>query len=237
MIVWVRNSSGPQNPRPDRSSVTSRLARRRPGRETRCIWRRFHCPGRRDCFRQHDRHGGSAHPDARACRAPARSRRFSHARGATSATKSHRSSAQRRGSSSSAPRRATSESATYAAHVNGLRPRAARPRCGWHGAARRSRSIPRCSTISSEAASLAGQSVASTVAKEAWEEAGIPARLVEDAQPAGVVHLCREQPDGLQRETIFVHDLWLPWTISRRRAGDGEVVGPPSCDTGGSRAR
>jgi 8-oxo-dGTP pyrophosphatase MutT (NUDIX family) len=56
----------------------------------------------------------------------------------------------------------------------------------------------------------AGQSVATTAVKEAWEEAGIAASLAALAQPAGAVHLCRGQPDGLQRETIFVHDLWLP---------------------------
>ena len=55
----------------------------------------------------------------------------------------------------------------------------------------------------------AGQSVAAAVVKEAWEEAGITAPLVARAQPTGAVHLCRELPDGLQRETIFVHDLWL----------------------------
>ena len=60
--------------------------------------------------------------------------------------------------------------------------------------------------------------------KEAFEEAGIPEKLAALAQPTGAVHLCREQPDGLQRETIFVHDLWLPddfMPVCR----DGEVVG------------
>jgi 8-oxo-dGTP pyrophosphatase MutT (NUDIX family) len=61
------------------------------------------------------------------------------------------------------------------------------------------------------------------VIKEAWEEAGIPASLAGQARAAGAVHLCREQPDGLQRETIFVHDLWLPADFVP--AGqDGEVV-------------
>lgn len=56
----------------------------------------------------------------------------------------------------------------------------------------------------------AGETVATTVTRESWEEAGIAAPLGRRAQPAGAVHLCREQTDGLQRETIFVHDLWLP---------------------------
>ncbi len=68
-----------------------------------------------------------------------------------------------------------------------------------------------------------GQTVASTVIKEAWEEAGIPAHLAMLAEPAGTVDLCREQPDGLQRETIFVHNLWLPDDFTPECL-DGEVV-------------
>jgi 8-oxo-dGTP pyrophosphatase MutT (NUDIX family) len=69
----------------------------------------------------------------------------------------------------------------------------------------------------------AGAGVRQTVVKEAWEEAGIPAALALHARATGAVHICREQPDGLQRETIFVHDLWLPPDFIP--AGqDGEVV-------------
>jgi 8-oxo-dGTP pyrophosphatase MutT (NUDIX family) len=69
----------------------------------------------------------------------------------------------------------------------------------------------------------AGQSVATTVIKEAWEEAGIAATLAECAQRTNAVRICREQPDGLQRETIYVHDLWLPPAFAP--AGqDGEAV-------------
>jgi hypothetical protein len=39
----------------------------------------------------------------------------------------------------------------------------------------------------------------------------------------GAVEICRMQPDGLQRETIFVHDLWLP-AESTPAGQDGEVV-------------
>jgi 8-oxo-dGTP pyrophosphatase MutT (NUDIX family) len=55
----------------------------------------------------------------------------------------------------------------------------------------------------------AGATVRSTLVKEAWEEAGIPADVAAKSQFAGDVRICRGQPDGLQRETIFVHDLWL----------------------------
>ena len=70
----------------------------------------------------------------------------------------------------------------------------------------------------------AGAGVAPTLVKEAWEEAGIPAPLARGATATGALHLCRAQPDGLQRETIFVHDLLLPPDF-RPKGQDGEVVG------------
>jgi 8-oxo-dGTP pyrophosphatase MutT (NUDIX family) len=80
----------------------------------------------------------------------------------------------------------------------------------------------------------AGMSIAATVEKEAWEEAGIDAPLARQARATGTVQIRRAQPDGLQRETIFVHDLALPedWTprnqdgeaVEHRRAGCAEVA-------------
>ena len=55
----------------------------------------------------------------------------------------------------------------------------------------------------------AGSTVAATMVREAWEEAGIPADVAVTATTAGAVRICRAQPDGLQRETVFAHDLWL----------------------------
>lgn len=69
----------------------------------------------------------------------------------------------------------------------------------------------------------AGHSIAETVVKEAFEEAGIPAVLAANARPMGTVRICRAQPDGLQREVIAVHDLWLPAEFVPR-GQDGEVV-------------
>jgi 8-oxo-dGTP pyrophosphatase MutT (NUDIX family) len=69
----------------------------------------------------------------------------------------------------------------------------------------------------------AGQSIAETVIKEAWEEAGVPAPLASLAPPAGTVQIRREQRDGLQRETIFVHDLWLPPAYAPD-CQDGEAI-------------
>lgn len=69
----------------------------------------------------------------------------------------------------------------------------------------------------------AGQSIESAVVKEAQEEAGIDEALARRARRVGTVEICRAQPDGLQRETIFVHDLELPPTF-RPVGVDGEAV-------------
>jgi len=69
----------------------------------------------------------------------------------------------------------------------------------------------------------AGSTVATTVVKEAWEEAGIDTEVAMQAVPAGIVEICRSRPDGLQRETIFVHDLWLTPGFEPS-SHDGEVV-------------
>lgn len=112
---------------------------------------------------------------------------------------------------------------TYAAHVNGLVRRDGALSM-WF--ARRSpvKSIDPGMLDNLVAGGIAaGQTVADAVAKEAWEEAGIAAPLARLAQPAGAVHICRDPPDGVQRETIFVHDLWLPADFAP--AGrDGEVI-------------
>ncbi len=68
-----------------------------------------------------------------------------------------------------------------------------------------------------------GHSIASTLAKEAWEEAGIPPAVAATASRAGEVRLCREVPDGLELETIFVHDVWLSADFAPA-CRDGEVV-------------
>jgi 8-oxo-dGTP pyrophosphatase MutT (NUDIX family) len=69
----------------------------------------------------------------------------------------------------------------------------------------------------------AGLGVAGTLAKESWEEAGIDESLARRARPAGAVHVHRTLCDGLQRETIFVHDLALPGDFVPANQ-DGEAV-------------
>jgi 8-oxo-dGTP pyrophosphatase MutT (NUDIX family) len=69
----------------------------------------------------------------------------------------------------------------------------------------------------------AGAGVLDTVVKEAWEEAGIPAHVARGARPEGRVGIRRLQHDGLQWETIHVHDLVLPAGFAPSNQ-DGEVV-------------
>ena len=69
----------------------------------------------------------------------------------------------------------------------------------------------------------AGASVADTLVKEAWEEAGLAADRARAALRVGEVRICRDQSDGLQRETIHVHELWLPVDFVPRNR-DGEAV-------------
>ena len=68
----------------------------------------------------------------------------------------------------------------------------------------------------------AGLSVDETLRKEAWEEAGIGPALLADVNCLGVVRTEYSVPDGLHREVMFVHDLWLPQDF-RPVNQDGEV--------------
>ena len=112
---------------------------------------------------------------------------------------------------------------TYAAHVNGVVQASEGVRM-WLARRSPAKSIDPGMLDNLVGGGIAvGQTIEATVIKEAWEEAAVPAPLARLAHPAGTVEICREQPDGLQRETIFVHDLWLPEGFTP--AGqDGEVV-------------
>jgi len=68
-----------------------------------------------------------------------------------------------------------------------------------------------------------GYGVLETLRKEAWEEAGIPADVAARARPQGSIDICRSQPQGLQRETVFVYDLELDADF-RPANQDGEAV-------------
>jgi 8-oxo-dGTP pyrophosphatase MutT (NUDIX family) len=68
----------------------------------------------------------------------------------------------------------------------------------------------------------AGMSVDETLRKEAWEEAGIAPSLLAGLNCLGAVRVEYSVPEGLHREILFVHDLWLPDDFKPSNQ-DGEV--------------
>ncbi|MEK7863086.1 MAG: NUDIX domain-containing protein, partial [Chloroflexota bacterium] len=67
-----------------------------------------------------------------------------------------------------------------------------------------------------------GQDPWQTLLRECGEEAGMARALAEKARPAGVLRVCREVPEGLHSEILYVHDLALPPDFTPRNT-DGEV--------------
>ena len=67
-----------------------------------------------------------------------------------------------------------------------------------------------------------GQNAWQTLMRECGEEAGIPASLAQHARPAGLLHVCRDVPEGLNSEILHIHDLALPEDFTPRNT-DGEV--------------
>jgi 8-oxo-dGTP pyrophosphatase MutT (NUDIX family) len=113
---------------------------------------------------------------------------------------------------------------THAAHVNGLVRRCDGNIAMWIARRSPAKAIDPGMLDNLIGGGIAvGQSIASTVIKEAFEEAGIDATVASRALRAGTVQICRQQPDGFQHETIFVHDLWLAEDFVPA-CRDGEVV-------------
>jgi 8-oxo-dGTP pyrophosphatase MutT (NUDIX family) len=112
---------------------------------------------------------------------------------------------------------------TWAAHINGLVRGLGDPRM-WLARRSADKAIdPRKLDNLVGGGIASGATLAETIAKEAWEESGIPYPLASQSLPAGALSIRREQPDGLQSETIFVHDLWLPPDFVPANQ-DGEVL-------------
>lgn len=98
---------------------------------------------------------------------------------------------------------------TYAVHVNGL-VRSSDGIAMWLARRSANKAIDPCLFDNLVGGGIAtGYGALDTLRKEAWEEAGIPAHIAGQARPRGSVHICRAQPQGLQRETVFVYDLML----------------------------
>jgi len=112
---------------------------------------------------------------------------------------------------------------TYAAHVNGTTVRAGATHL-WFARRSPSKAVdPGLLDNLVGGGIAAGAGVRATVVREAWEEAGIAGELAARAQPAGIVHVRRALPDGLQDEVLFVHDLALPVDFVPANQ-DGEAV-------------
>lgn len=61
-----------------------------------------------------------------------------------------------------------------------------------------------------------------TLAKEAEEEAAIPATLAQQARHTSTLHYAMTRPEGLRRDRLYCYDLILPEEFIPR-ANDGEV--------------
>ena len=111
----------------------------------------------------------------------------------------------------------------YAAHLTGLTRRKGEPHL-WiaRRAADKSVDPDRLDNLVGGRISC-GYTVDETIVKEAWEEAGIPADLMKGVACASVVRVEYSVPEGLHREVIFAHDLWLPEDF-RPQNQDGEVA-------------
>jgi 8-oxo-dGTP pyrophosphatase MutT (NUDIX family) len=68
-----------------------------------------------------------------------------------------------------------------------------------------------------------GHGIADTLVKEAEEEGGIPAALVERAVPVGAVSYCMQTELGIRDDVLYVYDLELPADFVPVN-GDGEIV-------------
>lgn len=111
----------------------------------------------------------------------------------------------------------------YAAHLNGFTRRDGEP-CLWIARRASAKSIDPDRLDNLVGGRIAsGYTVEETVRKEAWEEAGIPPALLRGVPCASVVRVEYSVPEGLHREILFTHDLWLPEDF-RPQNQDGEVA-------------
>jgi len=69
-----------------------------------------------------------------------------------------------------------------------------------------------------------GHNAAATLAKEAEEEAGLPAALIKQAAAAGALTYRMETSLGIRDDVMFVYDLEVPADFTPRN-GDGEIAG------------
>ena len=70
----------------------------------------------------------------------------------------------------------------------------------------------------------AGLDAATTLVKEAAEEASIPADLARTARPAGIVRYACDRGEGLRRDRLHCYDLEMPASFTPQPR-DGEIAG------------
>ena len=111
---------------------------------------------------------------------------------------------------------------SYAAHLNGLTVRDGVPLV-WIARRSHTKAIDpdRLDNLVGGCISR-GSTPRQTLHKECWEEAGIGADRAATARAAGAVALCYQVEEGVHRELVFVHDLFLPPDFEPRNQ-DGEV--------------
>src|SRR5690349_4650973 len=111
---------------------------------------------------------------------------------------------------------------SYGAHLNGFTRRGGLAHC-WISRRSADKSIDPDKLDNLVGGRIAaGMSVDETLRKEAWEEAGIAPALLAGLNCLGAVRTEYSVPEGLHREVIFVHDLWLPEDFQPANQ-DGEV--------------
>lgn len=69
----------------------------------------------------------------------------------------------------------------------------------------------------------AGEEIAEAMAREAWEEAGVPEDLLNGAVCVSQQQSLRQVSRGLHRETLHIFDVWLPEDFVPENQ-DGEVA-------------
>ncbi|MCA8068419.1 NUDIX hydrolase [Burkholderia vietnamiensis] len=118
---------------------------------------------------------------------------------------------------------------TYAVHLNGIVEYAAAPGAPavpqmWLGRRSATKATDPGMLDNVVAGGIGwGLGVRETLAKECWEEAGMPAELAARAVAGRAVQVLCSLPEGTQSELIFVYDLPLPRDFAPHNQ-DGEVA-------------
>ncbi|GBH27681.1 NUDIX hydrolase [Burkholderia vietnamiensis] len=115
---------------------------------------------------------------------------------------------------------------TYAVHLNGIVEYAAAPAVPqmWLGRRSATKATDPGMLDNVVAGGIGwGRGVRETLAKECWEEAGMPAELAARAVAGRAVQVLCSLPEGTQSELIFVYDLPLPRDFAPHNQ-DGEVA-------------